>query len=163
MSTASTLASTGFGAPAPGGRSIGLTRAKQRKSAIGDGDSRRSRETSAPAPVSAPITDEDKLHQIIMEQSSSGAFPWNVALARHLKIVGADADKLQLPEGFSNVSNIGEVWMTILVCVFLESKLAHEKDVWELVVEKAWAFVTNSVDAEKVSQLRKAAEAAIAV
>ena len=55
-----------------------------------------------------------------------------------------------------------EVWITVLVCVFLEQKLAGEREAWELVVEKAWAHVASNVDVDKVAELKEAARAAFA-
>jgi hypothetical protein len=115
---------------------------------------------SAPviAPGSAPpaLTDEEKLHEIIMQQASSGAFPSNVALARHIGFSSIVAVNNKLPQALNAVSV--EIWMTVLICAYLELKLASEKEAWELVVEKAWAFVDSSVGVEKRAELRKAAD-----
>ena len=43
----------------------------------------------------------------------------------------------------------------------MERMLAEEKEVWELVVEKAWTYVASNVDANKVAELKKAAGDAI--
>lgn len=103
--------------------------------------------------------DEDKLHAIIMQQSSSGAFPSNATLASYIGFTSVTAVKEKTPHNLQNITS--DVWMTALVCMFLEKKLAGEKDAWELVVEKAWAFVESNVGAEKVAELKAAADSVI--
>jgi hypothetical protein len=104
-------------------------------------------------------TDEETLHAIIMQQQSSGAFPWNATLASQIGFTAVTAVKEKIPLNFQNISP--EVWMTALVCMFLEKKLASEKEAWELVVEKAWAYVESDIGAEKVAELKAAADSVI--
>ena len=73
------------------------------------------------APNTQPLTDEEKLHNIIMQQSSSGMFPPNVTLARQLGFDNINTVKDKLPAALKGVSI--EVWITILVCVFLETEI----------------------------------------
>jgi von Willebrand factor A domain-containing protein 5 len=127
----------------------------------GGGGSRIKAKT-ADGRVSVALTDEQRLHEIIMHQSSSGAFSPNIALASHTGFSDFDAVSENLPLVLKEVVNKHEIWMTALVCVYLEKKMTKEKDVWELVVEKAWAFIATSVSFENVAALRKAAEASIA-
>ena len=112
------------------------------------------------SPTIQPLTDEQKLHNIIIQQSSSGMFQSNVALVRQLGFDSINTVKDKIPPALESVSI--EVWVTILVCVFLEKKLASEKEVWELVVEKAWAYVASQVDPSKVAELKEAAGVVIA-
>jgi len=104
------------------------------------------------AKLEPKLSDEQRLHQIIMHQSSSGAFPSNTALARLLHL----PDIPSIPVNIRGIP--AEIWMTVIVCVFFERKLACEKEAWELVVEKAWAFVSSHASADKVSDLTTAAE-----
>ena len=113
----------------------------------------------APAPGARGVTDEDKLHQIVMLQSSSGMFPSTAALAHHLGFESIVSINAKLPTALKSVS--AELWMTALVCVYLETKLAKEKEAWELVVEKAWAYIVSVIDATKTAELKKAAGDAI--
>jgi hypothetical protein len=112
--------------------------------------------------VSVALTDEQRLHQIIMHQFSSGAFPPSIALASHIGLSDFDVVNKNLPLVLTDVVNKLEIWMTALVCVYLEKKMTKEKEAWELVVEKAWAFIATSISFENVATLRKAAEASIA-
>jgi hypothetical protein len=97
-----------------------------------------------------------------MHQFSSGAFPPSIALASHIGLSDFDVVNKNLPLVLTDVVNKLEIWMTALVCVYLEKKMTKEKEAWELVVEKAWAFIATSISFENVATLRKAAEASIA-
>jgi von Willebrand factor A domain-containing protein 5 len=109
----------------------------------------------------AALSDEDVLHEIVMQQSSSGAFPSNAILAKRLGFSDVNAVNDKLPQTLKSTS--AGLWITVLICVFLEYKLSREKDAWELVVEKAWAFVSTGLAADKVDELKAAAKQALAV
>lgn len=114
---------------------------------------------SGSAPGVRVTTDEEKLHQIVMLQSSSGMFPSSVALARQLGFKTLVVLNAKLPVTLGSVA--AEVWMTALACAFLETNLPKEKEAWELVVEKAWAYVVSVLDATKTDEIKKAAIEAI--
>ena len=116
---------------------------------------------SSEASRKTALSDEEKLHAIVVEQSSSGAFPSDNSLAKSIGFDTVAAVKDKLPRELKTVSL--EIWMTVLVCVFLEKKLAGEKEAWELVVEKAWAYVTSKVDKDTLDRLKKAASDTISV
>ena len=86
-------------------------------------------------------------------------FPSTVALARHLGFESIVSLNAKWPTPLKSVS--AEIWITTLVCVYLETKLVNEKEAWELVVEKAWAYIKSVVDATKTAELKKAAGEAI--
>jgi hypothetical protein len=88
--------------------------------------------------------DERKLHDIIMQQSSSGAFPSNLIIARRMGFDSLEVVIQKLPQELKSISV--EIWITVLVCVFLEKKLPGEKDAWELVVEKGWNYVRSLLE-----------------
>jgi von Willebrand factor A domain-containing protein 5 len=117
-------------------------------------------ERAPPAkPAKVALSDEDKVFEIVMQQSSSGAFPSTLKLVQQMGFTSiADADAKR-PATLKNIA--AEVWMTALVCMFLEKKLASEKEAWELVVEKAWGYVSTALGADKVAELKKAAEGVI--
>lgn len=81
-------------------------------------------------------------------------------LVRHLGLDSIKAIKDKLPDALRTVSD--EIWITVLVCVFLEMKLVAEKEAWELVVEKAWAYVGSKVETAQMEELKKAAANVIA-
>lgn len=116
-------------------------------------------DVSSSPPGIRVTTDEEKLHQIVMLQSSSGMFPSSLALARQLGFETLIVLNAKLPVTLGSVA--AEVWMTALACAFLETKLPKEKEAWELVVEKAWAYVVSVLDATKTDEIKKAAIEAI--
>jgi hypothetical protein len=153
------------------GTSEAMQMSFQMSAPISDGRARspnlrlHKREMSSEEPASArkrstPQSDVGKVHEIIMQQYSSGAFPANLILANILGFSTVNAFMKSLPRDLSGVAD-AELWMTVMVCLYLEIKLSKEMDVWELVVEKGWHFATSSIGAEKVSSLKKVAEAAI--
>ncbi|KAL8733083.1 MAG: hypothetical protein Q9181_003704 [Wetmoreana brouardii] len=75
-------------------------------------------------------TDNEKVHAVIGFQDFEGWWRWDKNL---LEILGvAEVDELKEKE-----------WITMLVIKWLEVKMADEKEVWELVVEKARAWLTG--------------------
>lgn len=133
--------------------------------------------TMSPVPTGAPpgaladmaaaddkeaTTDEGKLHEIVIQQESSGAFPANTKLARRLGFDNTGVVAAKLPPALNNKVSQA-IWMTVLICVFLENKLKSEKEAWELVVEKAWNYVSSQVGAGTVDDLKKAAIEALGV
>jgi hypothetical protein len=105
------------------------------------------------------VTDEEKLHEIVMQQSSFGTFPPCAILASLIGFSSVAEINEKLPQTMKAVSP--EIWTTVLVCVFLEKRLAGEKEAWELVVEKAWAFVASIIGVEMIADLKLAAEGVV--
>lgn len=138
--------------PPPGACSVDYSHVKGKAIGIAAG--------ARPVSATPALSNEQKLHEIVMQQSSSGMFPSNVTLAHCMDFDSVTVIKDKLPAALKTV--LVDIWMTVLVCVFLELKLADEKEAWELVVEKAWAYVASNVEASKVAELRKAAGDAIA-
>ncbi|KAI1354604.1 hypothetical protein F5Y01DRAFT_255342 [Xylaria sp. FL0043] len=80
----------------------------------------------------------DKMHEILRLQKSDGSWEWNRCL---LKILGIR----QNPE----IQNA--VVATALAIAFLEKRMAHEVDSWELIVEKArdWLGQQDQINVEQ--------------
>ncbi|KAI1421411.1 von Willebrand factor type A domain-containing protein [Xylaria sp. FL1777] len=78
----------------------------------------------------------DKMHEIIRLQKSDGSWDWDQRLL----------DVLGITQGAHNA-----VVATALAIVFLEKRMAHEAESWELIVEKArnWLGQQHGVDVEK--------------
>ena len=70
----------------------------------------------------------DPLQRIVQLQAFAGYWAFDEGL---LKAVGISGDN-KVPDGLEKT----EVWGTILAIVFLEVKVAEEKEAWEMVVEK---------------------------
>jgi len=110
----------------------------------------------APSPSSRsiqPITNEDKLHVIISHQLSSGVFPSSPALLGYLGLGSTETVRAKLPEHLVGHVTL-DIWTTALVCSFFEQKLSNDKDAWELIVEKAWAFVSAAIGDNRTVELR---------
>jgi hypothetical protein len=77
-----------------------------------------------------------------MHQAANGSFPPQEAVT---SIIGVE-HKLVLDAGKALGSDTisANVWMTTVVVAFLTEKCKDEKDVWELVVEKAMKWLQNS-------------------
>jgi hypothetical protein len=104
------------------------------------------------APGAAPSG--DALQTLIVLQTFEGFWEWNVALCKTLGIDGKQVEKLA-SKAKKNVLG------TVLAVYFLETKLAHEKDSWELIVEKAKAWLDNEVGSEEWKELYKVAKQVI--
>lgn len=83
--------------------------------------------------------DDDKMHELIRLQKSDGSWEWNQSLTDLLGVTGVSSEKQ------------GSVVATALAVAFLQSRMAHEADTWELIVEKAknWLARQDGVDVEK--------------
>jgi hypothetical protein len=109
---------------------------------------------------SMPHYEKPNLQEILLQQSSTGAFPSNIDVVRNLGFGSVTALVQIIPPWLNDVSCKVEVWITA-VCAFLANKLANEKEVWEMTVVYARAFIVDSVDAGSAIQLREAVEAVI--
>ncbi|KAL9019182.1 MAG: hypothetical protein Q9185_003563 [Variospora sp. 1 TL-2023] len=86
-------------------------------------------ETAAPPP--GPKTDNEKVHAVIEMQDFEGWWEPSEALAAVLD-VGIEGSR-------------SKEWVTMLVVKWLEVKMKGEGEVWELVVEKARAWLEGQV------------------
>jgi len=83
---------------------------------------------SAPA---KPKSDDEILRDIISLQKFEGNWSWDAQLCALLGVSSADAS------GKDPVKSTPDVFATAMVVLFLETRLAKEKETWELMVEKA--------------------------
>ncbi|KAM0265332.1 hypothetical protein ACHAQJ_000172 [Trichoderma viride] len=95
----------------------------------------------------------DVLSSLLALQTFAGNWQWNPRLESILGIKMQDAtEKIQLP----GQNQYLDVLATVCAVVFLKMKLADEKDVWELIVQKAedWLRGTgaNAMELEKFVQ-----------
>ena len=91
----------------------------------------------APA-VPKPTTSVSPLHSLISLQTFSGAWEWRDDL---LAVVVPKEKKLAFDAAFGSE----QVMATCLAVAYMEARLADSKDVWEMVVEKAKAWVGSQV------------------
>lgn len=93
------------------------------------------------------IEAEDPLHTLIEMQTFEGYWEWNEAL---FKVLGNDSSKVVSPANKNAVA-------TALAVQYLETKLAHEMESWELIVEKAKSWLQENVEAAALQELYKVA------
>ena len=94
---------------------------------------------SSPSPV--PMSASEKVHAIIGMQDFEGAWEYSDELVKILEVnVGKEI-------------HITKEWVTTLVIRWLEDKMQGEKDVWELVVEKARAWLQGQGMEEGMKRL----------
>lgn len=82
----------------------------------------------------------DPLAQIISLQRFQGNWEFDQALLDVCGLANSSKARALLIE-LSQTSSWKSIWGTILVVVYLECKMMAEKDVWELVVNKAKGFL----------------------
>ena len=85
-------------------------------------------------------------------QMAAGVFKWGKALEKALKMTKMEVEK-------QSKSHKGEdVWVTALAVTFLQVKMSGSKDMWELVVDKAVAFLEGKLGVAKAAEVLKVAE-----
>ena len=101
-------------------------------------------------------TDEDEspLQALIALQEFDGSWEWKKQL---LAILRVDAKELEKTAPKSK-----NILATALVVRFLETRLAEEKDSWELVVEKAREWIEDKVGSQGLQAIYAAADNALA-
>ena len=82
-----------------------------------------------------PADESDPLQKIVGLQTFQGFWEFDAPL---LLAVGLPSDQ-KVPERLHE-----RIWATILAITFLEKKMAHEKDAWEMVVEKAKEWLAGA-------------------
>ncbi|KAL8698188.1 MAG: hypothetical protein Q9201_006712 [Fulgogasparrea decipioides] len=85
-------------------------------------------------------TDNEKVHAVIGFQDFEGWWRWDQNLLEILRV--AEVDMMKEKE-----------WVTVLVIKWLETKMASEKEVWELVVEKARAWLAGRMMGTELERL----------
>ena len=92
------------------------------------------------AKVDTKVEETDPLQKIIALQTFEGYWNLNAPL---LEVVGLPAQH-KAPQGVDS-----KVWAAVLAITFLERKMAGEKEVWEMVVEKARGWLGNVEKGQK--------------
>ncbi len=94
---------------------------------------------------------EDKLTSLIDLQSSDGHFKWGDVITR---CTGKSNDELATKRPSFVTDN--DLWLTAIVIGLLEA-MTNEKDLWELVVQKALKYLSNLLKEEEMERIFKAA------
>jgi hypothetical protein len=105
-------------------------------------------------PPSQPVDKGSVLHQIISLQKFSGAWTWSEELSSLLKSDSAgDIEKDVKFEGEPDLAT------TARVVAYLQSKMSDDREVWEMVVEKAKSWIGSKIGLEKVDEVVGVADA----
>ena len=96
--------------------------------------------------TASPSLQASPLHNLIGLQSFSGAWDWSDEL---LAVVAPNEKKLVFDDTFGSQ----QVMATCLAVAYLEIRLADRRDVWDMVVEKAKAWLDTQVGADVVDSL----------
>ena len=91
-----------------------------------------------------------------MCQAANGSFPPQDSVTN---ILGVKLEKvLDAEKIIKSEPSFATAWMTMVVIAFLTEKCEYEKDVWELVVEKAQKWLQNNVVGPVMEYEHKAKE-----
>jgi hypothetical protein len=102
----------------------------------------------------AKAGEDDKLTSLIELQCSDGHFKWGEVLA---SLTGKNkkdlsAERPSFAGSGSGGSGVDVNWLTAIAIVLLEAMTA-EKELWELVVQKAKKFLAKTLAEEDVAKL----------
>ncbi len=86
----------------------------------------------------------DPLMAMITQQNFDGSFSWGPSLESTL---GMSEEKIRLAKPADD-SLSEDVWLTAVVVAHLELRMAEQRDMWELVADKAYKFLKKSCDEE---------------
>ncbi|KAM7195903.1 von Willebrand factor type A domain containing protein [Naviculisporaceae sp. PSN 640] len=94
---------------------------------------------------SVPAADtRGRFERLVALQSFAGFWAWHEALLELLGLKGGDLDaKLESSEAQDKIGT--DQLATALVLAYLELKLAERKDEWELLADKAMAWLDNEI------------------
>ena len=102
------------------------------------------------------LSDEEKMHKIIDLQEFDGSWTW---IEKLWQLLGVDAGKsVDIAKGEDPKARA-----TALAVAWLEVKMQKEEDTWEMVVEKAKAWLENALGAGKVDMVVDEAKKLISV
>jgi len=87
-------------------------------------------------PVANPV------HSLTLSQAANGSFPAAQSVAN---ILGVDVEEMMEAGGGSKEDRVFmTVWVTMVVMVFLKENCQEEREVWDLVFEKAKKWLENN-------------------
>ncbi|KAI4685983.1 uncharacterized protein J4E88_003820 [Alternaria novae-zelandiae] len=100
------------------------------------------------------------LQRLIARQSFQGS--WGAIDKLPLDEMKLDRDAASLSNAQLNEQNSEQLLATAIVVLFLEKKMQDEEDTWELVVEKARAWLGSQVAEEVLARVWQLAEGVVA-
>ncbi|KAH6973169.1 von Willebrand factor type A domain-containing protein [Ilyonectria sp. MPI-CAGE-AT-0026] len=117
---------------------------------------------SSPAPASAPASlptpdTSDPLQTLTSLQTFVGSWSWSGTLEKVLGVTSAAASKLNLPGTVASHADRDVILATMCAVVFFKKNLKAEEDAWEMLVEKAEAWLEEQLG-ESVEELEMLVE-----
>ena len=97
------------------------------------------------------LSDSEKVHELISLQDFDGFYEATETLWEILGVESGNANR----KGGAGIGD--DVWATMLVVCFLEKKMRGEKDLWEMVMEKARLWLKGQIGDELVEEIEKKA------
>jgi len=98
-----------------------------------------------------PSSNEDTLTKLIHLQTANGSFKFGQALQSLIGMTENQLmEKLQEPE-------VDGIWITAVVLVLLEKKFSNDKELWELIANKAKRFIQKHAKSNLDEIMKKAA------
>jgi len=107
--------------------------------------------SSMPMEQKAAVQEEDDLTSLIDLQSSDGHFKYGDVITR---CTGKSNNELTAKQPSFVTDN--DLWLTAIVIALLEA-MTNEKDLWELVVQKARKYLSNRLKEEEIEKIIEAA------
>ncbi|RMZ84664.1 hypothetical protein DV736_g6595, partial [Chaetothyriales sp. CBS 134916] len=110
-------------------------------------------------------TDEEKMHRLIGLQKFDGSWTPTDSLWSLVGLVDSDVGKKVVVVGLSTKRNEAEVRATAIAIAWLEVAMAKEEETWEMVVDKARAWLERvfNGDAGQAARLVNAAKSVVHV
>jgi len=101
-------------------------------------------------PVANPV------HSLTLSQAANGSFPAAQSVAN---ILGVDVQEMMEAGGASKEDKVFmTVWVTMVAMVFLKENCQAEREVWDLVFEKAKKWLLQDYGAASLSDLQQKAK-----
>lgn len=111
-----------------------------------DCETRRLRRNSETKRASKRMKVSDNpVEEIIALQTFAGSWGWSDELERLVGVKQHDAACVKLP---ASIADQDHFLATLCTIVYLKTKQAGQKEVWELVVEKAESWISNQTQVE---------------
>ncbi|KAI5455958.1 von Willebrand factor type A domain-containing protein [Mariannaea sp. PMI_226] len=104
-----------------------------------------SKNASPFAPTSPRIDTSNPLQALTALQTFVGSWSWSITLQTVLGVTSKAASRLTLPDIVANHADKDVIVATACAVVFFKKKLEAEREAWEMLVDKAEAWLDDQV------------------
>ncbi|RGP76943.1 vault poly [Fusarium longipes] len=109
-------------------------------------------------PAPEPINARDPLKALTSLQNFSGSWAWSPDLERTLGVSLDEVTRLDLPSVVLGHTGKNDILATACAVLFFKRKLNDEEDIWEMLVEKAEAWLESNIREDGVNELKSVLE-----